>query len=123
MRAIDPDVARRLGLTAIGLLWIAAIGWILWPRPTVTVVHWANGHIAGDPDLLPQFAERFNAAGRRTSSGRSSASVTRCFGVDQRRYFPSELGSRSRRARALPQRAAPAAPGKHRIYTAKFLVL
>jgi hypothetical protein len=75
-RAIDPDVARRFGLAAVGVLWLLAVGWIIgWPWPTasppgtVEVVHWANGHIAGDDVLLPAFATRFNAAGHRTAAG------------------------------------------------------
>jgi hypothetical protein len=75
-RAIDPDVARRTGLAAVGVLWLVAVGWIvLWPWPagsppgTVEVVHWANGHLAGDDALLPAFATRFNAAGHRTAAG------------------------------------------------------
>ncbi len=77
MRAIDPDVARRYGLAAVGLLWLIAVGWITWPLwpdgiqspGTVVVVHWANGHLSGDDVLLPAFAQRFNDAGYRTAAG------------------------------------------------------
>lgn len=75
MRVTDPDLARRLGLAAIGLCWLVAVGWITWPPPgfpapeTVVVVHWANGHMSGDDVLLPAFAQRFNAAGYRTAAG------------------------------------------------------
>ncbi len=34
------------------------------------MVHWANGHLAGDETLLPAFARRFNEAGFTTSRGR-----------------------------------------------------
>src|SRR5262245_35781969 len=37
--------------------------------PPAVVVHWANGHLMGDPTLLPALAERFNAAGFETSTG------------------------------------------------------
>ncbi len=76
MRAIDPDVARRFGIAVVGVLWLIAVGWLLWwpwpsgsPPGMVEVVHWANGHIAGDDVLLPAFATRFNAAGHRTGAG------------------------------------------------------
>jgi len=77
VRALDPDVARRCGLAAVGLLSLIAVGWITWPlwpdvaQPsgTISVVHWANGHMAGDDVLLPAFAQRFNAAGYRTAAG------------------------------------------------------
>ncbi len=36
---------------------------------TVVVVHWANGHLAGDDALIPAFVQRFNAAGYQTSAG------------------------------------------------------
>jgi Ca-activated chloride channel family protein len=36
--------------------------------PSVTVVHWANGHMMSDA-LLPAFAKEFNAGNFRTSSG------------------------------------------------------
>ena len=74
--AIDRDVARRFGLGAVGLLWLIALCSIIWwpwagvsPPGTVQLVHWANGHIAGDPVLLNSFANRFNAAERRTAAG------------------------------------------------------
>src|SRR5207253_1214724 len=74
--ALDPDLARRGGLALGAGLWLAAIGWILWwPWPPggapgiVEVVHWANGHIAGDDALLPAFAARFNTTAHRTSEG------------------------------------------------------
>jgi Ca-activated chloride channel family protein len=78
MRAIDPDVARRSGLAAVGVLSLMAVGWIIWPlwphvaQPpgAVVVVHWANGHLSGDDVLLPAFAQRFNAAGYRTANGK-----------------------------------------------------
>ena len=77
LRVTDPDLIRRSGLAAVGLLWLAAIGWITWPiwpevvQPpgSVTVVHWANGHLAGDDQLLPTLAQRFNAGGYRTAAG------------------------------------------------------
>jgi len=74
--AIDRDVARRFGLGAVGLLWLIALCSIIWwpwtgvsPSGTVQLVHWANGHIAGDPVLLNAFANRFNAVERRTAAG------------------------------------------------------
>ena len=74
--AIDRDVARRFGLGAVGLLWLIALCTIIWwpwtgvsPPGTVQLVHWANGHIAGDPVLLNAFANRFNAVERRTAAG------------------------------------------------------
>ncbi|TAK21268.1 MAG: VWA domain-containing protein [Chloroflexota bacterium] len=76
MRAIDPDSARRVGLTSVGLFWLITIGWMVLrdsddanQTKTIEVVHWANGHMAGDEALLPSFAASFNAAGFRSSSG------------------------------------------------------
>src|SRR5438874_6623085 len=71
---LDPDAIRRTALAAIGVGWLAVIGWVTWPdgvppSETAVVVHWANGHLMGDDTLLPSLAERFNAAGFRTSSG------------------------------------------------------
>ena len=71
---MDPGVLRRWLLRAIGALGVVAVGLIVLPPPSppatpAIVVHWANGHLAGDDDLLPTFARRFNAAGYRTSHG------------------------------------------------------
>src|SRR5438105_3380741 len=70
---LDPDAIRRTALAAIGVAWLAVIGWVIvpprMPPDTTVVVHWANGHLMGDDTLLPALAQRFNAAGFRTSSG------------------------------------------------------
>jgi Ca-activated chloride channel homolog len=73
MRGLDPDVVRRGLLGAVAGAWLIATALLFAlappPAPPVLVVHWANGHLM-DPALLPTFAERFNAAGYRTPSGK-----------------------------------------------------
>jgi Ca-activated chloride channel family protein len=61
----------------VALVWLAVTGWLAMPGivaairlpGTVVVVHWANGHMAGDDALLPTLADLFNAAGYRTPDG------------------------------------------------------
>lgn len=74
MRFRDPDRARRMLLVAIALGWLASVGFILGrpgeqPAPVV-VVHWSNGHPAGDDSLLPAFVRRFNEGRYATVRGR-----------------------------------------------------
>jgi Ca-activated chloride channel homolog len=73
VRGLDPDVLRRGLLGGVAGAWLIATALLLalapQPAPPVLVVHWANGHLM-DPALLPTFAERFNAAGYRTESGK-----------------------------------------------------
>lgn len=73
MPGADPDLIRRGLLAAIASLWLVAasllFGTHIDPPPPVVVVHWANGHPMDQP-LLPTFAQRFNAAGYRTESGK-----------------------------------------------------
>lgn len=73
MPGADPDLVRRGLLAAIASLWLVAATLLFTvapaPQPTVVVVHWANGHPMDQP-LLPAFAQRFNAAGHRTESGK-----------------------------------------------------
>src|SRR3972149_6641207 len=82
--------------SAIAFAWLAGVGWLLWwpgqtigePLPVV-VTHWANGHMTNN-NLLPRFAEQFNRADNRTSSGRPIE--VRPFTVNSGRMLPDLVG-------------------------------
>jgi len=66
---------RDGSLLIIAALWLVGFIAIVAFQPSgppVTVVHWANGHMTR-PGLLPQMAERFNAANHRTANGQRIA--------------------------------------------------
>lgn len=59
------NLVLLLAAWAVG---IAAIAWVVNRQETVTVVHWANGHMMS-PALLPALAEQFNREHNVTASG------------------------------------------------------